>query len=87
MTGVQTCALPIYHRKSIEQMVAEIQNEGKAVILACGSACPFLAENNLCSIYPTRPNSCVAMQAGDEQCQHARNAAGLLPLLPIVSTD
>jgi len=70
--------------RSVEQVIREIQTEGKIVLLACGSACAFLAENNDCSIYPTRPNSCVAMQAGDEQCQHARNVAGISPLLPIV---
>jgi Fe-S-cluster containining protein len=73
-----------HHRgKSVEQMVHEIQTEWKAVILACSRPCMFLGEDNLCQIYPTRPNACVGMQAGDEQCQDARAANGLPPLLPI----
>ena len=72
-----------YHAgKSVEQMVHEIQTDGKAVLLACGSPCPFLGADNGCTIYPTRPNACVAMQAGDEQCQASRAAHGLPPLLP-----
>ena len=75
-----------HHRgKSVTQMVFEIQQEGKAVMLACGSPCSFLGADNQCSIYPTRPNCCVAMQAGDEQCQDARAAHGLPPLLPILA--
>lgn len=73
-----------HHRgKSVEQMVHEIQTDMKAVILACGSACPFLGGDNACTIYPTRPNVCVGMQAGDEQCQEARAAEGLDPLEPV----
>jgi uncharacterized protein len=72
-----------YHRgKSVAQVVDEIQTEWKAVILACCRPCPFLGMDNACTIYPTRPNDCVAMEAGDEQCQYAREAAGLPPLLP-----
>ena len=72
-----------HHRgKSVEQMVYEIQTERKAVMLAMGKPCAFLAENK-CSIYPTRPNCCVGLQAGDEQCQECRTAEGLPPLLPI----
>ena len=33
--------------------------------------------SNLCSIYPTSPNACVGMQAGDEQCRDARAVEGL----------
>jgi Fe-S-cluster containining protein len=69
--------------KSVEQMVHEIQTDMKAIILVCGSACPFLGADNGCTIYPTRPNVCVGMQAGDEQCQEARAAEGLPPLLPV----
>ena len=68
---------------SVEQMVSEIQQEGKAILLACGSPCAFLGADNHCLIYPTRPNCCVGMQAGDEQCQDARAAVGLAPLLPL----
>lgn len=73
-----------HHRgKSVDQMVHEIQSEGKAVILACSRPCMFLGQDNLCQIYPTRPNACVGMQAGDEQCQMARETAGLQPLKPV----
>jgi Fe-S-cluster containining protein len=54
---------------------------GAGAMLACGPTrpCPMLTPGG-CSIYPTRPNCCVAMQAGDEQCQMARGMAGLAPL-------
>ncbi len=39
--------------------------------------CGFLGAENLCAIYPTRPNCCVAFQAGDEQCQELRRQHGL----------
>lgn len=69
--------------KTVAQVVLEIQTEMKALILACGSACPFLRSDNACTIYPTRPNVCVGMEAGDEQCQEARAAVGLEPLKPV----
>lgn len=73
-----------HHRgKSVAQIVLEIQTDMKAVILSCGASCPFLGSNNACTIYPTRPNACVGMQAGDEQCQEARAAEGLTPLEPV----
>lgn len=43
-----------------------------------GSPCPFHV--GLCEIYPTRPNCCVAFEAGGWQCQLARLEAGLSPL-------
>lgn len=45
----------------------------KQYLLACGKTkpCPFLKDNK-CEIYPTRPNVCVAMEAGGEQCREAR---------------
>lgn len=67
----------------VDQMVREMREEWKGVIIACGKPCSFLGQDNQCTIYPTRPNCCVALQAGDEQCQDARAAAGLQPLLPI----
>jgi Fe-S-cluster containining protein len=73
---------PHHCGKSVEQMVYEMQTDMKAVIIAIGKPCPFLAENQ-CSIYPTRPNCCVGLQAGDEQCQESRAAEGLPPLLPL----
>jgi len=54
-------------------------------LLACGKTkpCPFLAEDKTCASYPTRPNVCVAMQAGSEQCQESRRMAGLSALEPV----
>lgn len=78
---------PHHAGKSVHQLVAEIQTDMKAVLLACGSPCPFLSGDNACTIYPTRPNACVGMQAGNEQCQQARSAHGLPPLLPIVPEE
>ncbi|MCI0462475.1 MAG: YkgJ family cysteine cluster protein [Gemmataceae bacterium] len=54
-------------------------------LLACGAthACKLLGADNLCTIYPTRPNVCVGMMAGEEQCQQARAMAGLEPLQPV----
>lgn len=59
--------------------------DGDIGMLACGSQlpCPFLDAEQNCGIYPTRPNVCVALQAGDDQCQHARQIAGLAPLEPL----
>jgi Fe-S-cluster containining protein len=72
-----------YHRgKTVDQVMHELQSEWKVVILACSRPCPFLGSDNHCEIYPTRPNSCVGMQAGDEQCQDARAAHGLPALAP-----
>jgi Fe-S-cluster containining protein len=70
-----------HHRgKTVERMLDDY-GKGMAVIIAIGKPCPFVAENK-CSIYPTRPNCCVGLQAGDEQCQESRAANGLPPLLP-----
>jgi len=74
---------PHHAGKPVQQIMHEIQTEWKAVLLACGSPCAFLGADNTCTIYPTRPNACVGMQAGDEQCQNARAEQGLSPLLPV----
>jgi Fe-S-cluster containining protein len=66
--------------KTIELLRSDV---GRAVIISCRDACPFLNGDNLCSIHPTRPNVCVAFEAGDEQCQAARAEEGLPPLLPV----
>lgn len=72
-----------YQQMTVSQVVQLFQTEvGRAIHLSCGQKCKFLAEDKKCSIYPTRPNVCVGMQAGDEQCQEARAAAGLAPLAP-----
>jgi Fe-S-cluster containining protein len=56
-------------------------------MLACGSSmpCGMLAADNRCSIYPTRPNCCVAFRAGSEQCQDCRTMAKLPPLAPVAT--
>lgn len=69
--------------KGLSQVVHEIREEFKAVILACDAPCAFLTDDNHCSIYPARPNCCVGLEAGDEQCQEARTAEGLPPLEPL----
>ena len=58
----------------------ELQDECRCVIVAGARACAFLNGVNQCSIYPTRPSDCVAMQAGDEQCQACREDDDLPPL-------
>jgi Fe-S-cluster containining protein len=68
--------------KQVRDVVREIDREMKAVIIACSTPCPFLGQDQHCSIYLSRPNCCVGLQAGDEQCQSAREAEGLPPLLP-----
>ena len=73
-------AYPHHRGTPVEEIVHDIQSEWKAVILACGRPCTFLTEENRCAIYPTRPNCCVGLQAGDEQCQQARAAEGIPPL-------
>lgn len=58
-----------------------------AIMLGCrkevGSplVCQFFDEMSGCGIYPTRPNACVAFEAGSEQCQYARHRHGMDVLL------
>ena len=67
-----------------ENVMAELEQEGKCLLIAGpGTPCKFLDDENRCDIYPTRPNVCVAMAAGDEQCQQARKAMGIDPLEPV----
>lgn len=73
---------PYYRGQPIEAVLAMLDEPGRCLVLAASRACIFLDGTNRCSIHPTRPNDCVAMQPGDEQCQYARAAAGLTPLLP-----
>ena len=58
-------------------------DEGRRLLLTCGTTCAFLSSDNRCTIYPTRPNVCVSMQAGDEGCREARRLAELEPLQPV----
>ena len=59
----------------------------EAYCLAASRSCRFLSAEGRCTIYPTRPNACVAMQAGDEQCQEARGQLGLPPLEPLQPSE
>jgi Fe-S-cluster containining protein len=73
-----------YHRdRSVDEVLELLRDEMRVVTLSCGKPCPFLGDDKSCSIYPTRPNDCVGMEAGDEQCQDSRKAAGLPPLEPM----
>jgi Fe-S-cluster containining protein len=53
------------------------------------SPCPFLKKHTnvlvtfRCTIYKSRPNECVAFQAGGRRCQELREKAGLPPLTPV----
>lgn len=71
-----------YRDHSLAEVFELLRDEMRIVTLACGYGCPFLTADNTCSIYPTRPNVCVAMEAGDEQCQQTRRSAGAPPLSP-----
>ena len=67
----------------MDDVLEEPRNEMKVVLLIRNGGCHFRTEDHLCSIYPTRPNVCVAIQAGDEQCQDSRWAGGLPALRPL----
>jgi Fe-S-cluster containining protein len=73
---------------SLEKALADLEEPGRCLLIAGGvRGCSFLDVKKRCSIYPTRPNDCVGMQAGNEQCQQARQAAGLTLLEPVASPD
>lgn len=61
----------------------DLDDECRCVLLAAGLPCRFLDDGGRCTIYPTRPNTCVGFEAGDEQCQEARSQLGLPPLKPL----
>lgn len=63
--------------------VEDLADETRCIVLACNRPCRFLSTDGRCTIYPTRPNVCVDMQAGDEQCQEARRLRALPPLQPL----
>lgn len=58
-------------------------DDGHCIILAATKPCRFLAPDKHCDIYATRPNCCVAFEAGSEQCQEVRKERGLPPLQPV----
>jgi len=65
------------------QRIVALETDDKCLVLAAGVCCSFLGPDNRCVIYPTRPNVCVGMQAGDMQCQEARRSQGLPLLVPV----
>lgn len=68
--------------KQMKGMYEEESPWDREYMLACGASmpCPMLGTDNLCQIYPTRPNVCVAFEAGSEQCNELREENGLLPI-------
>ena len=71
--------------KSPEEIRESLMDEGMCLLIAGARPCRFLTAENRCSIYPTRPNACVGMQAGDEQCQSARAQLGIALLAPVAA--
>jgi Fe-S-cluster containining protein len=64
-----------------QDLMAELEQDGACLVIAGGGeSCKFLRESGTCAIYATRPNVCVALQPGDDQCGQARQAEGLPPL-------
>jgi len=76
---------PRYRDESLENAREQLADGMRVILMACGTdrPCSMLGEDNRCRIYPTRPNNCVGMEAGDDQCQAAREQLSLPPLLPI----
>jgi Fe-S-cluster containining protein len=71
-----------YSGYAVTEVLDQLRDDvGCVVVIACGRPCRFLEENR-CTIYPTRPNACVVMPAGEDECQRARRGEGLLPLVP-----
>jgi Fe-S-cluster containining protein len=66
------------YARFIEYLRADAE---RCLVLTSGGPCLFL-EGNRCSIHATRPNACVAVQAGDHQCRQARAQEALPPLAP-----
>ena len=62
-----------------EQPIGEDPWNGRVAILSPRrnqdgqlAGCAFLDTTNRCTIYPTRPNVCVAFAPGSKQCREAR---------------
>lgn len=73
--------------RSLDAVLAELDEEDRCLLIAGGASrpCAFLDGENRCAVYPTRPNGCVAMPAGSEECQLARGRTGLPPLEPVAT--
>jgi len=78
---------PHYRGRSLSDVRQELTDDLKCLVIAAARPCIFLQVDCRCAIYPTRPNACVAMEAGDEQCQQARLAQGLPPLEPVSNRE
>ena len=59
-----------YAGRAFDDVLDELQDEFKCVLVAGGKHCPFLSDDNSCSIYPTRPNDCVGMEKGKHGPHH-----------------
>ena len=56
------------------------------VLSAPGKPCAFLTRKKRCSIYPTRPQACVAFLPRSPKCQELRGEYGMVPVLHQPST-
>lgn len=72
--------------KTPEEILSRLDSEFTCLVIAANKPCKFLGHDNLCTIYPTRPNCCVGMEAGSEECQRAREAEGLPPLVALAES-
>ena len=52
------------------------------VLSAPGKPCAFLTTRKRCSIYPTRPHSCVAFLPGSPKCNQLRGEHAMAPVAP-----
>jgi Fe-S-cluster containining protein len=99
LCGACCRTFPIYVTEADAQREPRIRSEGKKLAahlqtqswrfqlfpLPFQNACSFLARDERCTIYQTRPDVCRRFDAGSEQCQEARLRSGLVPLLPIAN--
>ena len=58
------------------------------ILAGPGMPCAFLTKNKRCTIYPTRPQTCVAFVPGSPKCQELRLEQGMkaVVLLPALHT-
>lgn len=56
--------------------LADLESGERCIMLAGIEPCRFQGADNRCTIYPTRPNSCVGFLPGSDQCREARKACG-----------
>ncbi len=70
--------LDLLREPKLKAVATEFKDEPGRYMLAAGG-CPFLQDNQ-CSIYPTRPNMCVAYEPGqfcnEEFCNEESGASG-----------